>query len=1193
MNHDRIAELYNRKIWDSRLQEITRERIHWICANVRGSKVLDIGCSQGIVPLFLAREGYDVIGLDVNSESIEYAKEYQAREFPSISTRCQYICGDIFQHDFEEEFDTIILAEILEHFSEPAVLLKRAMEFLASNGRIVITVPFGIHRDPDHKSTHTVHSLYRLLSQFLHVEEINTAGKYIKAIARQASTSKPNKAAEMAVLENLLQMTDAAMLQAEDRYLERQLDLSDQIKTLTANLNGVRRDHAASAQREAELIERQLDLSNQIKTLTANLNGVRREHAASTQREAELKKQLEGENFEKLATIGRLSALEKELGDLHPRLLEENVRRSVLEKEKEHLLQQLNEESNECYLLRREEGQLPQIPANDETRRCYLEKKMDWVRTRLNEETVARSLLEIEHEELSELLAKEQSQHEEFRQQSIDTSIRYSELERLNQQLTRSLQDESSSRVAAEQERAALSRELDALELRATEMGDRISAFETELEKEKSANESYLTDLREKSESIDELLHRIKKTTDLAESLETQCKSLSAQMIKADQEIRRLYAENQRKDNNYYKIRRSVSYQFGHSFLNAIFRPGMNTLRFPAELVRIVKGTKNRNQSASPAGTDAEGSAATSCAAEALLKIDDEVITGFPQELPAGPRITAIHEPAGSITPLPFESRKAEPPRRLKVASILDTFTHACFAPECDLIPIGPDNWIEAFKEHEIDMLFVESAWHGNDDAWLYRVAKYNAPPGNELSDVIAWCGKHNIPTVFWNKEDPPNFDRFVDRASEFNFIFTTDENCIPRYKERCPNAHGIEALPFAAQPSLHNPILKTTRLDKTCFAGTYYADCYEERREWMDILLRAGAEVGLDFFDRMHDLTGPQKQRYLLPKDLREYVRGKLDYDEMIDAYRRYRTFLNVNSVYDSPTMFSRRVYELLACGTPVVSTPSLGIERYFGDLVPQVRTMEEAREALKVLMTDTRHWLRTSALGVRRVFSEHTYRHRMETVCHSLGIGTGLFLEGPLMVIVNPTGHGDRFVELLKNQTLKPVQAVVVGIPARDESARRHLESLESGGLGAVALPVENIPSYVRNRFGQSIVALCDSRRYYGPNYLLDAVHAVSGSPDVGISGILPHLVAGKSDIRSDKSALGNCGLIGDTALSGSIVLKADRVDDGLLSRTLDDDSELKIAGGCFCRYGFEFASSLELSEEELKEINLGNSR
>ncbi len=179
--------------------------------------------------------------------------------------------------------------------------------------------------------------------------------------------------------------------------------------------------------------------------------------------------------------------------------------------------------------------------------------------------------------------------------------------------------------------------------------------------------------------------------------------------------------------------------------------------------------------------------------------------------------------------------------------------------------------------------MLVDSAWHGNGDAWLYRVANFAKPPGNELGEVVRWARKYGIPTVFWNKEDPPNFDRFIDRAADFDFIFTTDENCIERYRKRVGADTRVAALPFAAQPRIHNPLLDEPRVSTTNFAGTYYADDFEPRRHAMDMLLRVAARHGLDIFDRMYNVTGKEKQRFEFPKDLQPYIRGSLAYDEML----------------------------------------------------------------------------------------------------------------------------------------------------------------------------------------------------------------------------------------------------------------------------------------------------------------------
>lgn len=454
---------------------------------------------------------------------------------------------------------------------------------------------------------------------------------------------------------------------------------------------------------------------------------------------------------------------------------------------------------------------------------------------------------------------------------------------------------------------------------------------------------------------------------------------------------------------------------------------------------------------------------------------------------------------------LPFELPKPQA-RRLKVASILDTFSHACFAPECDLISISPDKWREELFEQRIDFILVESSWHGNDDKWLYRVASYQKPPGDELGELIRWARRYGVPTVFWNKEDPPNFDRFIDRAADFDYIFTTDENCIERYRKRVPATAYLAALPFAAQPQIHNALLTDARLNLTSFAGTYYADDFEKRRHAMDILLRTAARHGLDIFDRMYNVKGPDKLRFDFPTDLQAHIRGSLAYNDMLKAYRRYRIALNVNSVSDSPTMFSRRVFELLACGTPVVSTESVGIDRMFAGLVPTVDSAEEAAACMQTLMTNTAEWIRTSLRGQRAVFSQHTYAHRVHEIALAIGLTDHVTDIAPVVVVVKPEGDASRFAEVIKNQHDRPVEVIVLGDGYATPQVKRHLEALAAAKIKAVAVPAQNAASFVHRRHPTAVAALCSSLHHYGPNYLSDARHALAGPRDLELTGMLP---------------------------------------------------------------------------------------
>lgn len=271
--------------------------------------------------------------------------------------------------------------------------------------------------------------------------------------------------------------------------------------------------------------------------------------------------------------------------------------------------------------------------------------------------------------------------------------------------------------------------------------------------------------------------------------------------------------------------------------------------------------------------------------------------------------------------------------RALRVAVILDDFSRLAFSYEWDQVEVTPKTWRQDVVDAAPDLLFVESAWHGNGDAWQYQLTGTQGVR-QSVRELVAWCQERGIPTVFWNKEDPTHHEDFLDAARIFDWVFTTDGALVDQY--RAELGHGrVGVLPFAAQPVLHNPVRAhgDGPQGDIAFAGMYFAHRHPERREQMDLLLNAALEVsprmerGLEIFSRQ--LGG--EERYQFPAPLDGAVVGALEYPEMLTAYRDYKVFLNVNTVTSSPTMCARRIYEITACGTPVVSTPSPAINAVF----------------------------------------------------------------------------------------------------------------------------------------------------------------------------------------------------------------------------------------------------------------------
>ncbi|MFI2817177.1 glycosyltransferase family protein [Vreelandella piezotolerans] len=417
------------------------------------------------------------------------------------------------------------------------------------------------------------------------------------------------------------------------------------------------------------------------------------------------------------------------------------------------------------------------------------------------------------------------------------------------------------------------------------------------------------------------------------------------------------------------------------------------------------------------------------------------------------------------------------------VIGIMDEFTTGCFEQDVNLIQPRPDNWYALAEKYNPEFFFIESAWKGNYGSWQYRVADYANRPGHEIAHICQYAREKGIPTLFWNKEDPVHHQKFMCSAKLVDHIFTTDANMKDSYQAKTGNPN-VHALPFAAQPALHKPAPLAGRKPRACFAGSWYGNRHAERGEAMRWLLQAANHHGLDIYDRNYG-TGI----FPFPEEYQAGIKGSLPYKELCDEYSRYRVFLNVNSVTDSPTMFSRRVFELMACGTPVVSTYAKGIENLFeSDAVWLVHSQEEADDALQTLMTDNNEWRRRSLAGIREVFAKHTYAHRLNDIFDRLGIETRMATDPSIALIAE--AHSQPELEALNSFALKQsYRSFQLGIICTQELT--HLAGSLSKNI--ILLQREQQTLWLAEEHSDTPLAgWLSPLNNYGEHYLRDLVNA-----------------------------------------------------------------------------------------------------
>jgi ubiquinone/menaquinone biosynthesis C-methylase UbiE len=101
--------------------------------------VLDIGCGSGQQTLLLGQKCKRTVGIDISDQVIKRAKD-MAR-ISGLSGKVSFLQGNVVDADFPDgSFNKIVSFCVLEHIPEWQAVLKKAHQWLAPGGRLVISV---------------------------------------------------------------------------------------------------------------------------------------------------------------------------------------------------------------------------------------------------------------------------------------------------------------------------------------------------------------------------------------------------------------------------------------------------------------------------------------------------------------------------------------------------------------------------------------------------------------------------------------------------------------------------------------------------------------------------------------------------------------------------------------------------------------------------------------------------------------------------------------------------------------------------------------------------------------------------------------------------------------------------------------------------------------------------------------------
>lgn len=177
---ERLNQLYNKdyycfdeswkekRVWLPALQDYVN-KVKPYEAKLPAKMLLDIGCGPGFLMKICRDNGWQVEGIDVCAQAVEYGKS---------NFRLNIESGNFNEIDFKgKKFNLILALDFLEHLEDPVAFVRRCYDLLQEKGILIMEMPniasvykkitgrFWVGFNPYHIQFFSVDALRRVVEQ--------------------------------------------------------------------------------------------------------------------------------------------------------------------------------------------------------------------------------------------------------------------------------------------------------------------------------------------------------------------------------------------------------------------------------------------------------------------------------------------------------------------------------------------------------------------------------------------------------------------------------------------------------------------------------------------------------------------------------------------------------------------------------------------------------------------------------------------------------------------------------------------------------------------------------------------------------------------------------------------------------------------------------------------------------------------